>query len=584
MSPNDEFYYSGGRKIPLRRDPDRAAVRYTEPAALGAAEMEALGSSRRDDETSAGAVDRIELPRRRLVILTLEPDTGRAYGAAPVVSETLTQRDDVEFVAPVYHEPSEDLMLIPTDQLNVRFRPKVTAKQIAELNAVNGVEVVSQSEWSPQEYVLRVVDPSAHSVVEVANAYYESKLTEWAEPNFLTEGRKHLFPNDPLLPKQWHLNNTGQGGGTAGEDVHAEDAWDITTGDPGIVIAILDDGVDEAHPDLAANIHPDGYDFYDDDDDARPQYFAPPYNSTDPNDIHGTCCAGVAAACGDNGQGVTGIAYRCRILPIKVWGAPNLAPNSDIARSIRYAGARAAVLSLSWSSTASDTVRQAIQDVARGERGGKGVLVFCSSGNGYSNSVSFPSEVDDAIAVGASTNQGVRSSYSNYGTDLDFVAPSNGGTLGIWTTDVSYTNRGYNLGSAGAGGADGLYNNSFGGTSSACPLAAGIGALILSLRPDIPAALARRILRESCDKIGPVAYVGGRNNEYGWGRVNAHQALTLARLAPIGNSRTHEMHRHWCYWYGQMSRNNKVYMLTDDEGLSAGYNGCAFCMPEHNTG
>jgi subtilisin family serine protease len=186
--------------------------------------------------------------------------------------------------------------------------------------------------------------------------------------------------------------------------------------------------------------------------------------------------------------------------------------------------------------------------------------------------------------VGASTNQGQRSAYSNYEDILDFVAPSSGGTLGIWTTDVSYTNRGYNLGSEAAGGADGLYDNSFGGTSSACPLAAGIGALVLSLRPDIPAALVRRIMRESCDKIGPLAYVNGRNDEFGYGRVNAHRALTLAHSAPIGNRRSKEMHRHWCYWYGLMSEANKVFWLTDNEGLDAGYNGCAFCMPEHDTG
>jgi subtilisin family serine protease len=584
MSPDAEFYYSGGRKVPLRRDPDRVAVRYEKPAALGAVELEAVGQARLDDERAAGVVDRLELPRRNLVIVSLAPDATRVLGAAPVLSESLAQRDDVEFMTPVYHEADQDLQLIPTDQFNVRFRPEVSPGQIAQFNAANGVEVVSRSEWSPQELLLRISDPRARSVIDVANAYYESDLIEWSEPDFLTEGRKHALPDDPLLANQWHLRNTGQGGGTPGEDVHAEDAWAITTGDPGIVIAILDDGVDVGHTDLAANIHPDGYDFFDGDNDPRPRYFAAPYNSTNPNDIHGTPCAGVAAACGDNGQGVAGIAYHCRILPIKVWGAPNLAPNSAIANAIRYAGTRAAVLSASWSSGASDVVRQAIQDVAAAARGGLGALVFCSSGNDYRNSVAFPAQVDAAIAVGASTNQGQRSAYSNYGADLDFVAPSSGGTAGIWTTDVSYANRGYNLGNAGAGGVDGCYTNSFGGTSSACPLAAGVGALVLSLRPDIPATLAWRILRESCDKIGPLPYTGGRNDEFGWGRVNAQQALALARVAPVGNRRTREMHRSWCRWYHRMSSSNKVFMLTEAEGISSGYNGCHFCMPEHDTG
>jgi subtilisin family serine protease len=469
----------------------------------------------------------------------------------------------------------------------VRFKPDVTPEQIDELNARYGVEIVRQSSWSPQEYTLRVKSPQEHNPIEVANAYYESGLTEWAEPNFLTEGRKHFLPDDPLLVNQWHLENTGQGGGTVGEDVHAQDAWDITTGSPDIVIAILDDGVDIGHPDLAANIHPQGYDFFDDDNDPRPRYFAVPYDATDDNDIHGTPCAGVAAACGNNGIGVTGIAFSCRVLPIKVWGAPNLAPNSAIAESIRYAAQYAAVLSGSWSSAESDMVRQAIEDVTREARGGLGVLAFFSSGNDPAwrgRGVAFPAQVDAAIAVGASTNQGRRAGYSNYGPELDFVAPSNGGTLGIWTTDVSYQDRGYNMGSDGAGGSDGLYTNSFGGTSSACPLAAGIGALVLSVRPDLPAALVRRILRGTCDKIGPRPYVNGRNDEYGWGRVNAQRAVETARLAPIGNRRSKEMHRAWCSWARRMADHNKVHFMTVEEGLDAGYNGCWYCLRQYDTG
>ncbi|NOZ26419.1 MAG: S8 family serine peptidase [Chloroflexi bacterium] len=587
MPEQETFYYAGGRKIPLQRDPERYAVRYREPEVTTRSARSAVESEREEAERAAGAVERVEVPRRNLVILRCQTVTTRNAEGKTAHPEDLAHRSDVEFVTPVYRETTQGLQLIPTDEFNVRFKPDVTPEQIAELNAQYDVEIVRQSKWSPQEYILRVTNPQERSVIDVANAYYESGLTEWAEPNFLTEGRKHFLPNDPLLAHQWHLENTGQGGGTAGEDVHAQEAWDITRGDPDITIAILDDGVDVDHPDLAANIHPAGYDFFDDDDNPRPRYFAAPYNETNDNDIHGTPCAGVAAACGNNGTGVAGIAYQCRILPIKIWGAPSLAPNSVIADSIRYAAQHAAVLSGSWSSAESDTVRQAIEDVSQHARNGRGVLVFFSSGNDPAwrgRSVAFPARVDAAIAVGASTNQGRRSGYSNYGPELDFVAPSNGGTQGIWTTDVSYTDRGYNLGDDGSGGDDGLYTNSFGGTSSACPLAAGVGALVLSVRPDLPAALVRRILRETCDKIGNRPYVNGRNDEYGWGRINAHRAVSTARFAPIGNRRSKEMHRAWCPWARRMADHNKVYFLSVEEGLDAGYNGCWYCLRPYDTG
>ena len=95
----------------------------------------------------------------------------------------------------------------------------------------------------------------------------------------------------------------------------------------------------------------------------------------------------------------------------------------------------------------------------------------------------YPARDKHAIAVGASTDQAKLADYSNVGKEIAFVAPSSGGVRGIYTTDVSIPNRGFNIGDAAAGGADGLHTNDFGGTSSATPLAAGVAALVLSLRP-----------------------------------------------------------------------------------------------------
>lgn len=267
----------------------------------------------------------------------------------------------------------------------------------------------------------------------------ESGWTEFAEPNFISEARKAALPNEVLIKEQWHLDNTGQGSGKPGEDVFASEAWDITTGSPDIVIAVIDDGVDIDHPDLKANIwenpNPDigmndvnGWNFYDNNNDPRPRKFTPPYSELAGNDSHGTPCAGVAAAVGGNATGVTGIAYKCKILPVKIFLGDDLVSFNKVADAIRYAGQRADVLSNSWSISPSSDVESAIKDVVRTGRGGKGTPVFVATGNEYNSMIGFPASVPEAIAVGASTNRGVRSGYSNYGDGLDFVAPSSGGT------------------------------------------------------------------------------------------------------------------------------------------------------------
>jgi hypothetical protein len=106
----------------------------------------------------------------------------------------------------------------------------------------------------------------------------------------------------------------------------------------------------------------------------------------------------------------------------------------------------------------------------------------------------------------------------------------------------------------------------------------------VSARPDLSAALIRRALEESCDPIGPQPYVNGRNDNFGHGRVNAQRAVEMARAAPIGNARTHELHHPSCMWVSRMASHNKRYFLTVQEGVAAGYNGCYYCLHAFDTG
>jgi subtilisin family serine protease len=228
------------------------------------------------------------------------------------------------------------------------------------------------------------------------------------------------------------------------------------------------------------------------------------------------------------GKGALGIAFRCRVLAIKVFHADELAPDERVADAIRYGATHADILSCSWSSGLSPDLEQAIEDAGTLGRGGKGSAVFCAAGNGFGQPVSYPASDPNAIAVGASTDTGQRASYSNVGPQLAMVAPSSGGILGIFTTDIAEANRGFNLGVAAAGGADGLHTNSFGGTSSATPLAAGVGALMLSVNPGLTRAALKAVLIQTADKIGTGYDANGHSNEFGFGRVNAAKAVAAA--------------------------------------------------------
>ncbi len=528
MPENEDYYYAGGKKIKLNRLTDSIAVRYKE--------IPSRATVRKLSEKAAfaDAEERKEMPKYRMIIVTL-PASRRLADVEDSVKD-LENDPQVDSVFPVFREARSGLRLIATDEITVRFKSDVSKKEIENFYKENGVEIIEQNRFMPNQYLLRVKNPK--DTLAVANKLQESGWTEFVEPNFISEARKAALPNDVLIKEQWHIDNTGQSGGKPEEDVSASEAWDITTGSSDIVIAIIDDGVDIDHPDLKANIwenpNPDnatndvnGWNFYDNNNNPRPRKFTPPYSELAGNDSHGTPCAGVAAAVGDNATGVTGIAYKCKILPAKIFLGDDLVPFNIIADAIRYAGQRADVLSNSWGIPPSGDVESAIKDVVRTGRGGKGAPVFVASGNEYNSTIGFPASVPEAIAVGASTNRGERSDYSNYGEGLDFVAPSSGGTKGIFTTDVSINGRGFNVGDINQGGADGLYTNSFGGTSSATPLAAGVAALILSLNPELTWDQVRGYMQDTADKIDPVNanYVNGYSLEYGYGRINAYMAL-----------------------------------------------------------
>lgn len=518
-----EYYYVGDKKVKLNKLSDSFALKYKENVPSHAIERKLL-----DMPDMADAEERKDMPVNRLVIVTL-PQSRRLADVKESL-QNLEEDDRVEFVAPVYREPQSGLRMVVTDEITVRFKSDVTNEAIDRLNKETGAEILEKDRFAPNQYTLKVKDPK--ETFTIANKYHESNLTEFAEPNFFSEIQKASIP----YFEQWYLHNTGQNNGLAEEDVKAKEAWGLTKGSPNITVAIVDDGVHLEHPDLKPNIwiNPDvsqpdvhGWNFFGDTDNPNPQKFTPPYYVLAGNDSHGTPCAGVVAATGDGPLGVVGIAPECKILPVKIFMGDDIVQNGTLAQAIRYAGQRADILSNSWKCPVSNDVTFAIRDVVQTGRGGKGCPVFVASGNGSDDQIGFPSNVPEAIAIGASTNKGELAAYSNCGEGLAFVAPSSGGTKGIYITDVSIPGRGFNVGDVGKGDADGLYTNSFGGTSSATPLAAGVAALILSLNPNLRWDQVRKYMCDTADKIDQKhgKYINGYSKFYGYGRINAYKAL-----------------------------------------------------------
>lgn len=351
-----------------------------------------------------------------------------------------------------------------------------------------------------------------------------------AELDLVREYAKTFVPDDPKVADQWHLHNDGQKGVATGVDVRAFEAWDVTTGSPDVVISIHDDGIDLDHPDIAPNLVPG----------KTINWPADWQSLRDMGQFggHGTSCTGVAAAKGNNGVGVSGACPDCRILPAllglsSVSGGFQVS-DEQIAQHFKdIADAGAAVISNSWGIQTGDArfadatfpvpdiamvTADALDYVETKGRGGKGTVVLFAAGNDNSP-LDSTSAYKTVVAVGAVDDNGLKSYYSNHGPELDIAAPSNGGLVGITTTAVQVM---------GMGG----YTNAFGGTSSACPLVAGVAGLVIAANPNLTAKEVRDILQKTATKIDPAggAYdANGMSEFYGAGMVNAFAAVSLAK-------------------------------------------------------
>ncbi|HUW19732.1 MAG TPA: S8 family serine peptidase [Sedimentisphaerales bacterium] len=357
------------------------------------------------------------------------------------------------------------------------------------------------------------------SAPQAVAEYTTDPDVEYAELNYIVSIMV-TEPNDPnYYPEQWALNNDGSdypipGGGsqsgTAGCDINAPDAWDITTGSSDVIVAVVDTGVDYTHRDLQANMWVDssglyGYDFYHDDNDPM-----------DDNG-HGTHCSGIIAADSNNGLDIAGVSWNGKIMALKFLGPYGRGWISEGVAALYYAVNNGAdVISNSWGSyDYSQSLEDAI-DYAYSQ----GVIIVASAGNEKGNTPPYPAGYDHVIAVAATDSNDDKATFSNYGNWVHLAAPGVH-VLSLHATGTDMYADGEHFYPHGDTSAP-MYIAS--GTSMACPHVSGACALLLSVNPHMTPDDANNILLESVDVVFDPNDEICRSN----GRLNAYNAVLAA--------------------------------------------------------
>jgi len=433
-----------------------------------------------------------------------------------------------------------DYQLSQTTDWVVGIGDSLNPNQVATLL---GAQYVAVPTGIKGAYVFRF-DSSVNWQTAVSRMENSGGVVQYFYPLVPQERQPRFIPNDPFFTDQWHLLNTGQGGGTPGQDINVVSAWDSVQGD-NVVIGIVDDGLEYTHPDLAPNYRPDlSYDFNQGDADPAPGA----------GDFHGTAVAGVSAAAGNNGLGVAGVAFDAQLAGLRLIAGPT----SDLLESqaLTHRLDAIQVFNNSWGPPDAGVglpfamfagpgplTLAALQQGATTGRNGLGTIYVWAAGNGgaggdnsnydgYANS-------RFTLAVGSLDANGRQAWYSEPGANLFVSAYADG----ITTTDIT-GDSGYNV----TGNADGDplvntdYTSTFAGTSAAAPVVSGVIALMLQANPNLSYRDIEYILAQTARQVDPtdpdwtVNAAGYHiNHKYGFGAIDAAAAVQAARnWKPVG--------------------------------------------------
>ncbi|HEX17686.1 MAG TPA: hypothetical protein ENG60_04685, partial [Thermoplasmatales archaeon] len=381
-------------------------------------------------------------------------------------------------------------------RLIVKLRPSGSGERLSKMldSAIN-TKFLMETIFSNIYAVTFLDDIDLSRVIDVLKAFPSVEYVEIDQVCKLMS----TYPNDPLFPQQWSLNSSTD------HDIDAPEAWDYERGDKEVVIAVIDTGVDYYHPDLASNIWINSDEIpgngIDDDnngyiDDINGWNFIFNDSLAFDGNGHGTGCAGIIGAVGNNSKDIAGICWNCSIMPVKCFpdtGVTSFA--SIVAKGIVYAVDNGAdIISMSFGTYGDSRV---LRDAIRYAYG-KGVILIAAAGNDNTSLKSYPAGYPEVISVGATDEQDKKADFSNYGSWIDVAAP------GDQILSLA------------------PYNNTqqMTGTSAACAHVAGISALLMSFNDSVDAEVIRTLLKSGAEKIDSSVYVGV-------GRVNAFRSLQI---------------------------------------------------------
>jgi serine protease len=401
----------------------------------------------------------------------------------------------------------------------VKFKSSASEQTIDAINSSHGVSTIYVS---PYTGFRRLSTPEGKTVAEMVEIYQENSDVEYAEANYIAYAMK--APNDEFYPRQWNLHDSSNGG------INVEAAWAVSTGS-GVVVAILDTGIAyenysgkkpggsnmsyQQAPDLAETLFVSGFDFVNNDE----------HPNDDSVSAHGTHIAGTIAQSTHNGIGTAGVAFDAYLMPVKVLNNLGLGTYADIAEGVIWATDNGAnVINLGFGGNEPSTVLE--RAIAYSYN--RGVTLIAAAGNDGVGGVSYPAAYDDyVIAVGATRYDETLAYYSNFGLNLDLVAPGgdlnidqNGDNFGDGILQQTYKADSFGTISWGYGFME--------GTSMAAAHVSGVAALLIANGNTTSPAEVRQALESTAEDKD----IAGWDIKYGWGIVDAFAALQWTASKP----------------------------------------------------